>query len=60
MGTLTMDEVEYVIPGYHNYKCIWSPEINEMLATVEELVVSNHTSRVQYLSKWKVPFKKYL
>ena len=51
MGTLTMDELEYVIPGYRDYKCVWSPEINEMLATVEELVVSNHTSRVQYLSK---------
>ena len=31
MATLTMVKLEYVIQGYHEYKCLWSPEINERL-----------------------------
>ena len=29
MATLKTDELEYVIPGYREYKRVWSPEINE-------------------------------
>ena len=48
MATLTTDKMEYVILDYHEYKRIWSPEINESLATVEKLEF--YTSRMQNLS----------
>ena len=31
MATPTTDELEYIIPGYREYKRVWSPEINERL-----------------------------
>ena len=37
---MTTVEQEYAIPRCHEYKRAQSPEINEGLATVEELVVS--------------------
>ena len=32
MAALTMVELESVIRGYHEYKRVWSPEINERLS----------------------------
>ena len=49
MATLTTDELEYVIPGYRKYKCVWSPEVNERLRNSSSL--KSHTSRAQNLSK---------
>ena len=43
MATLTTDEMEYVILGYHEYKHVWSPEINESLATVGKTRVSHES-----------------
>ena len=33
MATLTTIEFEYVIRGYHEYKRVWNPEMNERLST---------------------------
>ena len=61
MATLTTNELEYVIQGYREYKHVWSPEINERLNNSQRTSsLESHTSRVQYPSKKKVPFKKYL
>ena len=41
MATLMTLELEYVIRGYHEYKCVWTPEINEMLCTQIETANSH-------------------
>ena len=40
---LTTIELEYVIRGYHEYKRVWSPEINERLST--EIKTANPRDR---------------
>ena len=61
MATLTTNELEYVIQGYREYKHVWSPEINERLNNSQRTSsLESRTSRVQYPSKQKAPFKKYL
>ena len=49
MATLTTDELEYVIPGYRKYKCVWCPDINERFRNSSSL--ESRTSRAQNLSK---------
>ena len=52
MATLTIDELEYVIPGYHEYKYVWSPEINERLSNSQKTSsLERHMSLVQNFSK---------
>ena len=52
MATLTMDELEYIIPGYREYKRVWSPEINERLSNSRKTSsLESHTSRVQNLNR---------
>ena len=52
MATLTTDKLEYVIPGYREHKCVWSPEINERLSNSRKTSsLKSHTSLVQNLSK---------
>ncbi len=33
MAVLTTVELEYVVRGYHEYKRVWTPVVNEMLST---------------------------
>ena len=37
MAMLTTIEFEYVIRGYHEYKRVWNPEMNERLSTEIEM-----------------------
>ena len=56
-----MDNLQYVIPGYREYKRVWSPEINKRLSNSRKTSsLKSRTSLVQNLSKQKAPFKKYL
>ena len=53
MATLTTDELEYVIPGYCEYKHVCSPEINERLSNSQKTSsLKSRTSLVQNLSKY--------
>ena len=50
--TLTKDELEYAVPGYHEYKRVWSPEINERLSNSwKASSLKSRMSRVQNHSK---------
>ena len=52
MATLTTIELEYVIAGYHEYKRVWSPEINERLNNSRRTSsLESRSSQVQNLSK---------
>ena len=33
MAVLTTVELEYVVRGYHEYKRVWTPVLNELLST---------------------------
>ena len=33
MAVLTTQELEYVVRGYHDYKRVWTPVLDEMLST---------------------------
>ena len=33
MAVLTTQELEYVVRGYHEYKRVWTPVLDEMLST---------------------------
>ena len=46
MATLTTDELEYVIPGYREYKHVLSPDINERL---------NNSRRTSSLETYGIP-----
>ena len=50
MAALTTVELEYVIRGYHEYKRVWSPEINERLSNRTSSLESR-LSRLRNLSK---------
>ena len=51
MATMTTVELEYIILGYHEYKCVWSPEINESLISSQRTSsLKSRTSWVQNLS----------
>ena len=51
MAALTTVELEYVIRGYHEYKRVWTPEINEMLRTQTETANSHDRYAVAVLSE---------
>ena len=56
-----MVELEYVIWGYHEYKCVWSLEINERLNNSwRTSSLESHTSRMQISLNRRHPSKNIL